>query len=349
MKEPRILFSCNHNLVEHGLKKQTIAIVRDVFYSDMEDTSVDMLSAPGAILSIDKIYQIDDETFSTEMFYNHCDYEVEVSDSKISAQIIWNKEHHPKDGTTYYVDIKFHNDIDIKRDIVHIPFEHTASDELISGLSKPTQILCIKGRDRLYYEGADYTFFQQEDNSILINWRTNFEPCSCIAVCFSEETVMEDSTTEDDIEIDEDAKITMKRSSNIDCPRCGGTGWYVGLFEKNCYRAKGVNKLLQDFIKLMYSVRSEEGYSLLNITGRQNLRSTDWLESILKSIVLTALTRYNDMITEGTSYGKNISQEERIYSAGVSDVEIDEEYCGAQAKVTIVTLTGYAGSITIDI
>ncbi len=59
MKEPRILFSCNHNLVEHGLKKQTIAIVRDVFYSDMEDTSVDMLSAPGAILSIDKIYQIE--------------------------------------------------------------------------------------------------------------------------------------------------------------------------------------------------------------------------------------------------------------------------------------------------
>lgn len=347
MKEPMILFPCNHNTTEHSLKSETIRLTRGVFYDELDSDSPDMLSVQGTIVQIESVFQLDDGN-NVAMYFNHSDYTIDISDSKTMAQIIWKKSgNHPADNSKYYVNVKFINDIDIRREIIKVPFWHSASDELITGYKQPLNIICIKTIDGIYYEGCDYSYEVQSDGTVLLEWHTNINPCSCTAICYLQEVVMSDNSSDVEADIDEDEKISMTKSSNIDCPRCGGTGWYVGLFENNCYRAKGVNKLLQDFVKLLYTVKADDGNTLLNMSGRQNIQSEEWVESVLKNIVANALLRYNAMIAEGAAAGKNISDKEKIYSAGVSDVEIYDD--SALAKITIVTYTGYAGNITIDI
>jgi hypothetical protein len=209
---------------------------------------------------------------------------------------------------------------------------------------------------RYYYLGRDFNYAIEYDNdtgqdSIVIYWQRQV-PSMQMSLSYYKENF----TTENDLSKglvvdneDENKRVTLIAQKDRVCPRCNGTGWYIGLFEKDFHRAKFTNRLIQEFLKFLYTTPSSDGLYLLNVIGSNNIESKEWVKSIIESVVQNCVKRYMDMTTEAESNGKTIPDSERLYSAGVSDVDITEDNTGITAKITILTYAGQTLSVPIDI
>jgi hypothetical protein len=148
---------------------------------------------------------------------------------------------------------------------------------------------------------------------------------------------------------DEDVLLSMKRRNAPQvCPRCNNTGWYVGVFEDNFHRAKNVNRVIQEFVKLLYTTPSDDGKYFLTLAGTINIKSEQHVRSLIENIVSQAVIRYNKMLVESIDNGCRVSQSEQIHQAGVSEVAISDDYSSVEAQVTIVTNSGQVSTITLD-
>ena len=148
---------------------------------------------------------------------------------------------------------------------------------------------------------------------------------------------------------DEDALLMMNRQFDANvCSRCNGTGWYVGIFEKNCHRAKNSNRVLQEFVKLLYTTPSDDGKYFLTIAGTFAINDEVQVKSLVANIVAKSLKRYNKMLIEAKNNGSTLVSSEQIYQAGVSEVSVYEDNSGIEAKITLVTQSGKITTLTID-
>lgn len=138
------------------------------------------------------------------------------------------------------------------------------------------------------------------------------------------------------------------------CPRCGGEGWYVGVFEDgniNPSSVKGGNKLVQSFLKYIYTKKLDSGYGsrITSIPGKYNLADSELINIAVQNELMSFKDYYNDKISTAILNGYSIDDSERLVSQTVSDIEIDEANRAIKVVVTFSTKDGSLGSVNLMI
>lgn len=136
------------------------------------------------------------------------------------------------------------------------------------------------------------------------------------------------------------------------CPRCGGEGWYTGVFEDgniNPSVVSGANKLVQCFLKYIYTKKLESGYGsrITSIPGKYNLDNGELANMAIQSELMSFKDYYTNKISAEILSGRNVSDSEKLVSQVVSNIEIDKENRAIKVVVTFATKDGSLNSVNL--
>jgi len=363
------MYSCDHNLIDRSERITTIEVTRNVSVGKL--SVPDFISVRGAISNILKVYSPKKTQRKSRInlrfsdfgsvYVLGSDFLIEDADAS-SFSIKWIGDSIPSSGEKYYIDILYSPSCDTEYEPKAFSFIHEkGAVDYVEDVAIGTFVTHIKdGRGIKYTENKDYTTntaFSKTTNGnyaycIAIKWLNDMPAGQFTAFGFCENQTFKNDRSKGTILIsneDENAIVSMTKQEDEDiCPRCNGTGWYVGIFEKNCHRAKKANLLLQEFIKLLYVTPADNGTTLLTISGKQVAKGEQEVKALLQNIVLKAQNAYNKMITEAEGAGKTISKSERIFQAGVGSVTLYSDGTGAEAVITVVSANGDTQTVKID-
>ena len=128
-----------------------------------------------------------------------------------------------------------------------------------------------------------------------------------------------------------------------DCPRCAGTGWYVGIFEERATVAKKateLTKLVQGFIKILLTTKTSTsngyGSTLKDISGTEVYDSTS-LSSSIVTTVLECETNFKLLQTTDINAGTLMADSEKLKSATVNSVEFDSTVGAVYVSITLLS------------
>ena len=365
MIEPKFIYSCDHNLIDYGEKHKTIKILKNRKNVDGTNAN-DVFTVGGTLKSIDLVYSPDSKSnelrFCCKKSKAGCIYEegvdftVSVSSSGNTVEINWLKATPPEDKY-FYIDVTYDAMMDVEITCDSTGILHSGKIDIIHNVSSYTNLILIKGKNGIYVENRDYSSYVKFDGinsanyDLYIEWNKDINETELVAIYYVAYDTYENDMSRGTIvnNEDEDVLITMdRRFAPKVCPRCNNTGWYVGIFEKSCHRAKNSNRMLQEFVKLLYTTPSDEGKYFLTLAGTTVIRSEEQVKALIANIVSKSLDRYNKMLIEARNNGGNIVASELIHEAGVSGVSIYEDNTGVEAKITLVTRSGQITNLTID-
>lgn len=136
------------------------------------------------------------------------------------------------------------------------------------------------------------------------------------------------------------------------CPRCGGEGWYTGIFEDgniNPSVVSGANKLVQCFLKYIYTKKLDSGYGsrITSIPGKYNLDNGELANMAIQSELMSFKDYYTNKISAEILNGQEVSDSEKLVSQVVSDIEIDKENRAIKVVVTFATKDGSLNSVNL--
>ncbi len=362
MIEPKFIYSCDHNLIEYGKKHKTIKVLRSPYADN------DVFTVGGVFLSIDRVYypgKMPTQVFSCKnssfgcLYEKDIDFTVSCNNSGNLVEIDWGVNH-PPNNEYFYVDVTYDATVDTEITYDKRTFTHSQNIDVIPNVPQNIQVIVINSKSKTYREGIDYIanagfgdYANEYSYNLYIEWIGNSNPNKeqCTMTYFVAYDTNENDMSKGAIVDNEDENIPLlmqrQRDSSV-CPRCNGTGWYVGLFEKNCHRAKNANRMLQEFVKLLYTTSSDDGKYFLTLAGTTTISSEENIRALISNIVANSLERYNKMLVEAKKSGRIIQPAEQIYQAGVSDISVYEDNTGVEAKITIVTDNGQVANIVID-
>ena len=137
-----------------------------------------------------------------------------------------------------------------------------------------------------------------------------------------------------------------------ECPRCGGEGWYVGVFEDgniNPSSVDGGNKLIQSFLKYIYTRKLDSGYGsrMTSIPGKYNMSDSEIINMAIQTELMSFKDYYTDKISTAILNGQKVGDSERLVSQTVSNIEIDEQNRAIKVVVTFGTKDGTLSSVNL--
>lgn len=368
--EPKIMYSCDHNLIDRSERVTTIEVTRNVSIGKLSVS--DFISVKGTISNILKVYSPKKTDRKSRINLRFTDFgslyalghDFLIEDAEASSfSVKWISNNAPSSGEKYYIDILYSPSCDTEYEQKTFSFIHENGlmYDRIEDVAIGTFITHIKAASGVRYtENKDFTTdmaFSKMVNGnyaycITIKWINQMPAGQFAAFGFSENQTYKNDRSKGTILIsneDENALVSMTKQEDEDvCPRCNGTGWYVGIFEKNCHRAKKANLLLQEFVKLLYVTPADNGITLLTISGKYVAKGEAEVKALLQNIVLKSVNAYNKMITEAEGAGKQIAKSERIFQAGVGSVTLYSDGTGAEAIITVVSANGDTQTVKID-
>ena len=149
-------------------------------------------------------------------------------------------------------------------------------------------------------------------------------------------------------------RVVNKLYDENECPRCGGEGWYVGIFENgniNPSSVSGGNKLVQSFLKYIYTKKLASGYGsrITGIPGKYSMNDVEMINAEVQSELMSFKDYYTDKISAAVLNGKKVEDSEKLVSQTVSNIEIDEENKAIKVTVTFSTKDGSLGSVNLTV
>lgn len=150
------------------------------------------------------------------------------------------------------------------------------------------------------------------------------------------------------------ARTINKLYGENECPRCGGEGWYVGIFEDgniNPSVVSGGNKLIQSFLKYIYTRKLDSGYGsrMTSIPGKYNMSDSELINIAVQNELMSFKDYYTDKISTAILNGHKVDDSERLVSQAVSNIEIDEENRAIKVSVVFGTKDGTLSSVNLII
>ena len=137
-----------------------------------------------------------------------------------------------------------------------------------------------------------------------------------------------------------------------ECPRCNADGWYVGVFESgnvNPSKVKSKNKLVQTFLKYIYTRKTETGYGsrMLDIPGKYDLTDTEFVNTLIRDEIMSFKDYYTDKVSAMMLKGYSFDDGEIMKGMSVSDIEIDTETLKVKVTVTFLTADGKKSGVDL--
>lgn len=130
-----------------------------------------------------------------------------------------------------------------------------------------------------------------------------------------------------------------------DCPRCNGNGWYADLMaqsEKNIDRLAGISKIVQDFIKILFTYREDGGTygtKLLDLIG-QEVTDENQLTSEVASMIVNAGNKYKELQSSSIVDGNNLDDDEILDKVIIGDISFDPANGGVYVLVRLYSRDG---------
>lgn len=187
---------------------------------------------------------------------------------------------------------------------------------------------------RFYRQGTDYNIV----NKNLIKWISDNHPGA------GETYYLECYYTIPDIQ----------EYESEDCPRCLNNGWYVDLMpqsEMYISELSGMNKIVQDFIKMIFTYQSEEnlyGTKIVDYAGQviTNLNQTC---SEITSILYSAADRYKELQMASMLDGNQLADDEILDHISIDSIEYDEDSGGIYVDLVLFSRSGVQSEVGIGI
>jgi hypothetical protein len=178
-----------------------------------------------------------------------------------------------------------------------------------------------------YKKNVDYTF---ADNSI--TWISTHRPAN--GESYQCEAWANNRTT---IDYTENPEL---------CDRCYGQGWYVDMMPSGYRRlevATGINKLVQDYIKILYTRRQDDGYGtyLIDMSGTDVYDENQFLTDIAAELTSAALQLEKTQALMLAENATALTAEETLSSVEVTSMEYDK---GESVVYVSITLTSLASN-----
>lgn len=130
------------------------------------------------------------------------------------------------------------------------------------------------------------------------------------------------------------------------CERCGGNGWYIDIFNSSMEIFKGSDKLLQDFIKVLFTEKQEDGYGtqIKDILG-----SNIYDEAELDIQISTAIEDCENQIKTFQSSLSTLTDEEKLETVEIKGIYYDRENCACYISIAIINALGEFVDLTFTI
>lgn len=126
------------------------------------------------------------------------------------------------------------------------------------------------------------------------------------------------------------------------CERCYGQGWYVDAMSASYQRVDnvmGTNKLVQDYIKVIYTLKQEDGYgtNLLNLVGQQIYDENLYLSEIGSELTSGALQIQQMQAALLAEDETALSDDEILMQLEIISMEYDQEESNAYVEIRLIT------------
>jgi hypothetical protein len=152
----------------------------------------------------------------------------------------------------------------------------------------------------------------------------------------------------------ETTKLTATQYDDPEnCPRCGGKGWYVGLLdndENKIYSVTGINKMMQDIIKIMLTIKnSNYGTLIPSMAGTQSA-DIDTMVTQIASAIRDVESQYMKMQLDLIANGAPLPDDEKLYKIEIRDIQTIQG--SEQDSTFFVSITAYSvsgQSVDVDI
>lgn len=174
-----------------------------------------------------------------------------------------------------------------------------------------------------YRSGVDYTF---SDNNI--TWISNHRPVN-------------DTTYSCEVWLNKRTISDYSENPQL-CERCYGQGWYVDMMPSSHNRleiAAGINKLVQDFIKILYTRKQDDGYgtNLLDMAGTTVYDEDSFLADISTELTSAALQLENIQAAILAENSSALTLAETLSSMEVNSMEFDKEDGAVYFSITLTS------------
>ena len=137
-------------------------------------------------------------------------------------------------------------------------------------------------------------------------------------------------------------KTITKKSEGEICERCSNNGWYINIFgEEKSEFVNGVEKLMQDFIKLLFTEKQLDGYgnSITDVLA-ENVYNEIELSLSISSSIQDCADQIIQSQLEQINNGSNIPLEEALDSVEVKDIIFVREECTCYITTQITNKLG---------
>lgn len=147
--------------------------------------------------------------------------------------------------------------------------------------------------------------------------------------------------------------ITKYEEDGSDCPRCYGNGWYLSFLDESQLQVNeliGMNKLVQDFIKILFTTKDSTGYgsNLNNMVG-QEIYDIDAKCSEIVNEITSCVLKYKSIQQNSEILGADMSDEEKLADVVINNVEYDYETGGFFISLTIINAAGNTKGFNLQV
>lgn len=183
-----------------------------------------------------------------------------------------------------------------------------------------------------YYKNTDY----KVNGTSAIEWISNNKPTSGATYYMECYYILPD----------------ISEYEQEDCPRCLGNGWYVDLMpqsETSINELTGASKIVQDFIKIVFTYRFEGesyGTTIVDYVGQTNTDPEQTCSEIA-SLLSLAGEKYKELQMTSVLDGNLLSDDEILEQMTIESIEYDEEDNGIYAIVSLYSRSGIQTQVGI--
>lgn len=138
------------------------------------------------------------------------------------------------------------------------------------------------------------------------------------------------------------------------CERCNGMGWYVSPMSTAYQRfetAENVTKLVQDYIKIVYTKYDEStqyGCDILDYVGREVVDERSFTTDVCMELEYAA-ERLKTLQQNGVDNGDEYTDEELLSEIEINETEYDKEAMGLYINMTIYSVAGTSARFSLKL
>lgn len=139
-------------------------------------------------------------------------------------------------------------------------------------------------------------------------------------------------------------QISVEKYKQESCPRCGGNGWYISLVNETGMSVKkldGLTKLLQEFIKVLYTDKGPSGYgSNINDVIATSVYDPSRIYSEIISSILDCAEQIKTMQKNAIFDGIEIDDSERLLNVVINKILYSREETCFYVSISIYNVLG---------